>query len=679
MHFFMDYIHPLTLWLQVHPHLALFITFFISFTESLAIIGSIIPGSVTMTAIGIIAGSGIMRIDLTFLAAALGAIAGDTGSYALGYTFSDRLTNIWPFNRYPNWLRYGQDFFTRHGSTSVLIGRFIGPMRSIIPVIAGMMHMNRWHFLFANIISAIGWSILYVLPGVLIGIASSELSTESASHLFAVILVLLVVVWVTSLAIKWLLRHANQFLRTNLHDFWIKLKVTPFAAKYVRSLAPSDETNHYPTAALFLLFLLCFFMSIITISFVLQGSWATEINNAVYFFMQSVRTQTFDTFFIILSLIISPLSLLTLLLVFALYTLYYHEWRTFFYWLSLGLVTIAVIMIMEPNNQLLYHTASFPALNLTLATSLFSFLALYSTHSRTMLMLILRVVLMSSLFLTGLAFIYLGDKWLTSVIASFFVGFTVFLLHWIFYRRHKSRHQRSQLAIVLSCLFLALATSCSCMMSFKELVRLHSPTLKQYVMTEQVWWDQKRLMLPIFSTNRIGQRIGLLNIQYAGSLDNLVQTLETAGWKPQSNSFFYSLLLRAGGHKSAEELPLMAEIYFNKKPLLIMSIRANNTQPLLVLRLWRSNYHLRHYQEPIWIGSVAPRLQSKNHGKQQPYKYINTTDYIIDALPRFRFNNIPIPKRFLTVLPHPASPTLLIIKEPRADEIIDGATKDEFQ
>ncbi|WP_051131894.1 DedA family protein [Legionella tunisiensis] len=147
MHLFTDYIEPLTAWLYTHPHWALIITFLIALTESLAIIGSIIPGSVTMTAIGILAGSGVMRIDLTLLAATLGAIAGDSASYLLGYAFSERLISIWPFSHYPNWLFYGKDYFSRHGGKSVLVGRFIGPLRSIIPVIAGMMHMSHWRFL----------------------------------------------------------------------------------------------------------------------------------------------------------------------------------------------------------------------------------------------------------------------------------------------------------------------------------------------------------------------------------------------------------------------------------------------------------------------------------------------------------------------------------------------------
>jgi len=163
MQIFAEYVQPATVWLTNNPHWALAITFIISFSESLAIIGSIVPGSVTMTAVGIMAGSGVMRIDLTLLAAILGAVFGDSASYFLGYYFSDRLSKIWPFKKHPKWLDYGEDYFRKHGGKSVLIGRFIGPLRAIIPVVAGMMKMRQDKFLVANVI------------GILIGAASSEL------------------------------------------------------------------------------------------------------------------------------------------------------------------------------------------------------------------------------------------------------------------------------------------------------------------------------------------------------------------------------------------------------------------------------------------------------------------------------------------------------------------------
>lgn len=665
MHLFTDYIQPLTLWLHTHPDLALLITFVISFAESLAIIGSIIPGSVTMTAIGILAGSGIMRIDLTFLAAALGAVAGDTGSYALGYKFSDRLINIWPFNRYPAWLSYGKDFFVRHGSTSVLVGRFVGPMRSIIPVIAGMMHMNHWHFLLANVISAIGWSLLYVLPGVLIGIASSELSTESATRLFVLILVVLIVVWLSSLAIKWLLIHTNQLLRSTLHNVWMDLKTHPRLANYVKYLSPNNELNHYPTAALCLLAFICFFMSVTLVVFIRQDIWISSLNSGTYFFLQSLRTQFFDIFFIIIGLIVQPTSSLTLLVAFALYTIYYHDWRTLIYWLSIGLMSSLIIFLIEPNSEVLYRNPAFPAIDLTLATSLSIFLAFYiSKYQRTVTLLTMRVVLLFTLLLAGIGIIYLGDKWLSSALASYFIGSTICLIYWIFYRRSSDINKRPQLLIVFSFVGLALAAYIYSLFYLTELIRSHSTHLQQYEVTEETWWNQQQPLLPMYSTNRIGRHMGLLNIQYVGSINKLVNSLEAYGWKPQSSSFFYSLLLRAGGQHSSEELPLTTQIYLNNPPLLTLTYKVGAKNNLLILRLWRSNYHLSHHQEPIWIGSVSYGGNSKKISTKWSNHAASEHDYIIKALPGFNFNKHIISKRYLKSLPYPTPGIILNIKEP---------------
>lgn len=680
MHLFTEYIEPLTSWLYTHPHWALFITFIISFAESLAIIGSIVPGSVTMTAIGILAGSGVMRIDLTFLAAILGAIAGDGGSYLLGYLFSDRLTTIWPFKNYPNWIIYGQKYFAQHGAASVLIGRFFGPMRSIIPVIAGMMHMNQWHFFLANTLSAIGWAFLYVAPGVLIGTASTELSTESATRLFILILILLAIIWLASMGIRWLIIHTNQFLRSTLHDFWTSLKQHPYLAKYAQYIVPHNETNHYPTAALVILFFVCFFISLFTTGIVLQGSWVANINNPMFLFFQSLHAPQFDTFFATMRLIISPFPLFIFIAAILSFISYYQDWRALKYWLSLVLITIFIIFFLpyavtipKPSGVSKYLALPlFPDSDLTLATSVFIFLFFYiNRHYRTILMLVLQTLLLVMLFLAGTAIIYLGDNWLTSVIASYFIGLTVALLHWIIYRRNASPQKGAQSAIVVAFLLMAFAAAISYSFFFKKLVRVHRHHFAQYVVTDQVWWNQRQPLLPIYSINRIGQRTGILNLQYVGSIKKLQQVLEAYGWKTQPASFFYSLLMRAGGQNSAKELPLMAPLYQNKKPVLMMTYNPNNKKIAIILRLWRSNYHLYHYHQPIWLGSIDYLQPHRDKILfQQQYQNSAAYMYITPALQGFDMKKIILPKQYIKTLPRPASPVILMIKDPAAKEEI---------
>lgn len=135
-------------WLHLNPGWAGFVTFLISLSESLAFIGLLVPGTVIMAAIGTLIGADIIPAGQTIAWAIAGAVAGDSLSYRLGYHFTDHLRDMWPFRRYPQLLAKGEKFFIDHGGKSVFLGRFVGPIRPIIPVIAGMLRMEPRRFFF---------------------------------------------------------------------------------------------------------------------------------------------------------------------------------------------------------------------------------------------------------------------------------------------------------------------------------------------------------------------------------------------------------------------------------------------------------------------------------------------------------------------------------------------------
>ncbi|KTD20081.1 DedA/PAP2 domain protein [Legionella lansingensis] len=674
MHFFTDYIQPLTIWLYDHPHWALLITFLISLTESLAIIGSIVPGSVTMTAIGILAGSGVMRVDLTLLAATLGAIAGDSASYMLGYTFSDRLVNVWPFSRYPNWLMFGKEYFSRHGGKSVIIGRFVGPLRSIIPVIAGMMGMSQWRFFLANSLSAVGWAILYIFPGVLIGAASSELPRESASRLFLLVLLLLAAIWLLSVGLKWLFIHLNRLLRLGLHGLWSWSRNHPHLAGLFRSITPIDETNYYPTAAIVILFTLSTLLFCILTALVIQQGWIVEINQPIHLFLQSIRTKAFDAFFIVVSQITSGITIVALVLSVFFLAIYYRDWRSFNYWLSLCLSSTAILLLLHglidsPRPQGLWATQpgrSFPLIGLTYAAALFAaFMFFINTYCVTLLNRFVKIILAVGLFLAGFAPVYLGDNWFTDSLGAYLCGFSICLIHWLFYRRYNTKIVCSTYGPLKILVILVLASLVAVISGYRESVRAHQPYLAQYVLTDQLWWNQTRPLLPIYRTNRIGNRISIFNIQYAGSLTSFERALSDFGWQRLDDSLFTSLLTKISGQQSAEELPLMAQLYLNRKPVLIMVYEPNDGNPIQILRIWRSNYHLKNLRQPIWIGSVHPHKLLKPHERKEAVTNVASHPislfYVSAALPEFlqRHTSLPVKVK----LPIAVEPILLLVKE----------------
>lgn len=174
----MQIVDQLIQWVELHPDYGLFLTFIMAFSESLIVVGGLIPGSIAITGIGILAGSGILSIHTTFLFAIIGAIMGDTISFFIGRHFKDNLKDIFIFRHYPKTLNLGKHYFKLHGGKSVFLGRFIGPIRAIVPAIAGMMNMPIHYFILANVTSAIGWSALFYFPGVLIGRGHEQIQTH---------------------------------------------------------------------------------------------------------------------------------------------------------------------------------------------------------------------------------------------------------------------------------------------------------------------------------------------------------------------------------------------------------------------------------------------------------------------------------------------------------------------
>lgn len=151
------------------PSLLLLIIAAIALLESLALVGLLLPGVVMLTAAASLAGHQELTLPVVLLAAFIGAALGDWISFWLGYTQRERVTRLWPLSRHPQWIARGERFFQRYGTLSVFLGRFVGPVRPVVPLVAGMLRMSPRAFTLANLASALLWAPAYVLPGYLLG------------------------------------------------------------------------------------------------------------------------------------------------------------------------------------------------------------------------------------------------------------------------------------------------------------------------------------------------------------------------------------------------------------------------------------------------------------------------------------------------------------------------------
>lgn len=158
----------LMFFIQQYQTWGYWIIFLVSAFESLAVVGLLMPGTTITVIFGLLAADGLFDIRWLMLLAFIGAVIGDGISYWLGrkgLKYFKGETGILKAVH----LEMGKKFFERYGSKSVFIGRFIGPLRPLIPFIAGLMRMRTGAFFFWNITSAVLWSIFYVLFGYFFG------------------------------------------------------------------------------------------------------------------------------------------------------------------------------------------------------------------------------------------------------------------------------------------------------------------------------------------------------------------------------------------------------------------------------------------------------------------------------------------------------------------------------
>ncbi|MBL4610026.1 MAG: DedA family protein [Pseudomonas sp.] len=156
-------------WLGDHRQWLGLAIFLIALLESLAIAGLVIPGVVLLLAVTAMAGGGGMSFAAALAWAFCGAVLGDLLSFALGRTLHQDIRRIGLFRRHPQWIARGEAFFRRYGLLGIFIGRFVGPIRPIIPMVAGMLDMPTLRFVAINLLSALAWAPVYVTPGFVAG------------------------------------------------------------------------------------------------------------------------------------------------------------------------------------------------------------------------------------------------------------------------------------------------------------------------------------------------------------------------------------------------------------------------------------------------------------------------------------------------------------------------------
>ena len=175
--------------------------FVIAFLEALVGIGLIMPGSVLTVFSGWLAFQGKGSITAIMAAAASGALLGDLLSYWLGARFGVHLWQWGLLKKRQELLHLTELFFFEHGGKSIFFGRFLGPIRGLVPFVAGAGHMRPAMFSLYAIVSGVLWGISYPGLGYLGGTSWQQAETLAGRLGLLIVLALAV-----TLILAWL-RH----------------------------------------------------------------------------------------------------------------------------------------------------------------------------------------------------------------------------------------------------------------------------------------------------------------------------------------------------------------------------------------------------------------------------------------------------------------------------------------
>ena len=138
--------------------------FLFAFAESIIIASAFVPSTFIFIGIGALEGAAAGPLVPLVIAGALGAFAGDLASYAIGHWLRDDIPKLWPLRNHPELIVRTRALFERWGLWAIVVSKLTGPLRPIVPMLAGASTMHTARFAAASAVSSVIWSVLVLVP-----------------------------------------------------------------------------------------------------------------------------------------------------------------------------------------------------------------------------------------------------------------------------------------------------------------------------------------------------------------------------------------------------------------------------------------------------------------------------------------------------------------------------------
>jgi len=166
--------------LHVDKHLELFVQnhgmwvyallFAIIFVETGVVIMPLLPGDSLLFVVGAMCGAGLLSFPLATGLMLAAAVLGDQCNYSVGRYFGPRVFQ-WENSRLFNKAAFDKAhaFYETYGGFTIIAARFMPFLRTFVPFVGGVAHMNRARFTLFNITGGCLWVLGVCAAGYFLG------------------------------------------------------------------------------------------------------------------------------------------------------------------------------------------------------------------------------------------------------------------------------------------------------------------------------------------------------------------------------------------------------------------------------------------------------------------------------------------------------------------------------
>ncbi len=604
------WIKPLLDWIGTHPGWSGIIVVLVTFSESLVVIGFFVPGVIMLFGAGALIAVGRLDLWPTLGCAALGATIGDVFSFWLGRHYKERLRTLWPFRRYPHLLSRGEAFFTRHGGKSVLFGRFVGPIRAIVPAIAGMVGMSPARFIIIDSLSSIAWAPAYIVPGIVFA-ASLGLAAAVATRLAVLLVILIVLLWLT----VWLVRHMVGFLQPRTALLVAGILNWSRAHRFLGGIAAAVLDPYQSESRGLLLFALMLLgatvLTVTVMATVLHIAPQSNLDHALLTFSHELSTPFADRLMGWLSGLGGAGVNTAVVAAVAGWWSWRRNWPAVVHWLSAIIFGVVLIAVYHAWQTVLIgqHGASSSATtfakNPVTSAMVYGFVSLVVARELPMGWRWAPYLMASLVVLSvALAHLYFGVEPLSELLVTLSVAFAWLVLLGVAYRRHNPSGVRVTGTVGVALLVFAAAAA----WQFHQGAEVaHRPAAAQrVVLTPAQWWRDAWRTLASQRVDFLGKSKQPFTVQWQGDAANVTARLLQRGWSLPPPLTVANTLLWLKPKPVVAELPVLPEVHDGHYER-IRLVRDAGPGVQLVLRLWRANATLTGGpgDGALWVGYVA--------------------------------------------------------------------------